>query len=89
MFFKLVPGGFSDLYKLKKNIGFRNLQEKLENASCLQKLDTVAQFFHIFVIVLLLEYKKRATAIDRASPLNSSAFNSFLSLLSDETVMFR
>ena len=51
--------------------------------------NTVAQFFHIFVIVLLLEYKKRATAIDRASPLNSSAFNSFLSPLSDETVMFR
>ena len=34
----------------------------------------VARFFHIFVIVLLVECKKRATVLDRASPLNSSPF---------------
>ena len=40
MLFKLVPGGFSYVYneleqfkfKLEKLLGFRNMQEKLENA---------------------------------------------------------
>ena len=38
MFFKLFPGGFSDLTNLnsnwKKILGFRNMQEKLENLNC-------------------------------------------------------